>query len=265
MEYNIKPHMTDSHFHTMEMIRKGMDVESVFSRLKASQTGILLDAGVILQDFEERLSWQSSYPELYYSAGIHPNISREEWPKNFETILSSQVQHPRVLAIGETGLDFYREYSSAEDQYSLLDLHYDLSRDSKKPLIFHIRDAEEAMCSWLKKKQFGRDNTAVLHCFQGNEDLAQIALEKGFYFSYAGNVTFKNAHVIRESLDLVPPDRILIETDAPYLAPHPMRGRDNHPGLIGHIYDFVAERKGIPLEDFILQVEKNLKTFLKLS
>ena len=254
--------MTDSHFHIMEMKRKNMDIQALFKHLKDNEASILLDAGVVLSDFEERLSWKESYKDLYFAAGIHPNIPSNEWTDNYADKLEEQIRHPLVRAVGETGLDFFREYSTSEDQYTLLNLHYRLAQNADKPLIFHIRNAEAEMEEWISKREF--KSGAVLHCFPGGLSLAHTALDKGFYISFAGNVTFKNAQLIRDALKIVPLDRILIETDAPYLAPHPKRGRDNHPGLIGYSYECAALEKGIELEDLIIQVEKNLKTFLKL-
>lgn len=262
MESNIQKNMTDSHFHIMEMKRKDMDLQAVFKLLNENEAGTLLDAGVVLENFEERLSWKESYDDLYFAAGIHPNIPSSEWPEKYAEILEEQIAHPLVKAVGETGLDFFREYSSPEDQYTLLELHYELAQKADKPLIFHIRNAESEMEKWIKTKEF--KSGAVLHCFPGGLSLAHAALEKGHYISFAGNVTFKNAQEIRDALKVVPLDRILLETDAPYLSPHPKRGRDNHPGMIGYSYECVAEEKGVSLEQLIDQVEKNLKNFLKL-
>lgn len=262
MDINIKQGMTDSHFHIMEMQRKGMDISSVFSMLTDAGAGPLLDAGVHLDDFEQRIAWKGHYDQLYFAAGIHPNIPRSEWPEGYRDILHKQLRHPRVKAVGETGLDFFREYSNPEDQYTLLNMHHELSLITEKPLILHIRNAEEAMKDWIMNRDF--PSGGVLHCFPGDKDLALTALEKGFYISYAGNVTFKNADEIRESLKVVPLDRILLETDAPYLAPHPKRGRENHPGLIGYSYDCVAAQKGISTEDLTRRVDINLKKFLRL-
>ncbi|MDA3958572.1 TatD family hydrolase [Oceanispirochaeta sp.] len=263
MDINIQKMMTDSHFHILEMKRKGMDLKEVFKILKDNEAGIVLDAGVSLSNFEERLGWRNSYEDLYFAAGIHPNIPSSEWPDGFRETLKRQVSHPFVKAIGETGLDFFREYSNEEDQFTLLNLHYELSQESGKALIFHIRNAEDAMKKWIKQRDF--KTRGVLHCFPGDFELAEIALEKGFYISYAGNVTFKNAGKIRESLNLVPLDRLLVETDAPYLSPHPKRGRENHPGLIGYTYEVIAEEKKVSIEELIQRVDMNLKSFLKLN
>jgi TatD DNase family protein len=262
MESNIQRNMTDSHFHIMEMKRKEMDLKEVFKLLKDNGAGILLDAGVVLDNFDERLSWKESYKDLYFAAGIHPNIPSSEWSENYAEKLEEQIEHPLVRAVGETGLDFFREYSTSKDQYTLLNLQYELAQKADKPLIFHIRNAEAEMEEWISKREF--ESGAVLHCFPGGLSLAHTALDKGFYISFAGNVTFKNAQEIRDALKIVSLNRILIETDAPYLAPHPKRGRDNHPGLIGYSYECVAAEKGISVEVLIKQVERNLKCFLKL-
>ncbi len=254
--------MCDSHFHIMEMRRKGMNMDELFKALREAETGVLLDAGVVLENFEERLSWTSSYDKLYFAAGIHPNIPRSEWPEGWRETLKDQIAHPRVKAVGETGLDFFREYSSEEEQRELLETHYEMACQAEKPLIFHIRNAEEAMRQWISERDF--PSGAVLHCFPGEKELAATALEKGFYISYAGNLTFKNAALIRESLEMVPLDRLLLETDAPYLAPHPRRGRDNHPGLIGYTYELAASLKGVDTDDLVRICAENLDNFLKL-
>ncbi|MDC7240762.1 MAG: TatD family hydrolase [Spirochaetales bacterium] len=262
-DINLLPGMTDSHFHIMEMIRKGMDPEILFSILKEKSAGDILDAAVVVDDFDERLKWRDRYERLWFSAGIHPNIPLSECPEDFEAILETQVSHPLVKAVGETGLDFFREYSSPEDQYRLLDLHYKLSLEADKPLIFHIRNAEREMEEWLKERDFPQG--AILHCFPGGISLAEAALARGFYISFAGNVTFKNAQEIREALAVVPTDRLLLETDAPYLAPHPKRGRNNHPAMIGWTYELAAEEKKISLQDLVDICSENLKKVLRLD
>ncbi|MDC7234542.1 MAG: TatD family hydrolase [Spirochaetales bacterium] len=263
MDINIRENMSDSHFHIMEMIRKGLEPESVFEALKNAGAGYLLDAGVILDDFEERLVWKKNYEKLFFAAGIHPNIPAEQWPENYETTLETQITHPLVKAVGETGLDFFREFSSLEDQYRLLNLHYKLAGLSDKPLIFHIRNAEAEMQEWISARDFPMG--AVLHCFPGDLSLAETALEKGFYISFAGNVTFKNAQPLRDALQIIPLERLLIETDAPYLAPHPKRGRNNHPGLIGYSYECIASEKKISLQQLTETVDTNLKNLLRIQ
>lgn len=263
METHIQKKMSDSHFHIMEMKRKGMDIDAVFQCLNEKGAGILLDAAVILDDFEERLDWHKSYRDLYFAAGIHPNIPSDQWPADYQERLELQIHHPLVKAVGETGLDFYRDDSSADDQYTLLDLHFSLAEKANKPLILHIRNAEKEMEQWISSRDCSCG--AVLHCFPGGLSLARTALDKGFYISFAGNVTFKNAQLIREALKVVPLDRILMETDSPYLSPHPKRGRDNHPGMIGYSYECVASEKKIGVDELTSQVDMNLRRFLNLQ
>ncbi len=263
LTFDFERGMCDSHFHIMEMLRKGLDVSSLFMSLKERGAGLLLDAAVVLEDFEERLAWASSYENLFFAAGLHPNTPRSDWPSDYRERLQAQLAHPLVKAAGETGLDFFRSESEAQSQYELLDVHYELACEAQKPLIFHVREAEEAMAAWIRERDFPFG--AVLHCFSGDEELAGAALEKGFYVSYAGNVSFKNAKEIRASLAFVPLERLLLETDAPYLCPHPFRGKTNHCGLIGLSYKVVAAELGLPLDELIGQTARNLRDFLRLD
>ena len=262
MNLHIKKGMIDSHFHTQEMIRKGIDVHELLGQLASEGMDYLLDAGVQLGDFEQRMTFLEDHKGLFLAAGIHPNIPSGEWPEDFQEILAKQANHPSVKALGETGLDFFREYSCKKDQYTLLDLHYALSKEVKKPLIFHCRSAEKELSEWISERDFPFG--AVLHCFPGDPDLGRLALEKGFMISLAGNSTFKNAKNIRDTLDWIPLEQLLIETDSPYLSPHPKRGKVNHPGRIGYIYEMVAEIKGIPLCDLIDRINRNFKIFIDL-
>ena len=262
MKYNIRKGMIDSHFHTSEMARKELDVKEILSTLKDEGMELLLDAGVKLEDFSDRLLNREYHPGLYFAAGIHPNIPSGEWPENYETVLKEQADHPLVKAVGETGLDFFREYSGKEDQYTLLNLHYRISMETEKPLIFHCRAAEKELTDWLSTGDFPFG--AVLHCFPGDPELGKSALDKGFMISLAGNSTFKNARDLRDTLKWIPKERLLIETDSPYLSPHPLRGKANHPGHIGYIYEMVSHEWNIPLDELIEIVNKNFKNFIRV-
>lgn len=263
MFYNIQADMIDSHFHTEEMTRKGLEPSAVLSELAKQGMRELLDAGVILEDFEKRLSRREHYPELFFAAGIHPNIPKEQWPQGYEETLRAQAGHPAVKAIGETGLDFYRSNSTEDDQHRLLNLHYSLSLEVRKPLIFHCRSAEKELRAWISERDF--PHGAVLHCFSGDPLLGKSALEKGFMISLAGNATFKNAQPLRDCLEWIPIEKLLVETDAPYLSPHPLRGKANHPGHIGYIYEMISHEKGCPMEQLIPRIRQNFRTFLGLA
>lgn len=262
MKYNIIKGMIDSHFHTMEMARKDLDVPLILENLLDKGMDFLLDAAVQLGDFESRLSYREYHPGLYLAAGIHPNIPSEEWPEAYDSILLQQAENPFVKGIGETGLDYFRDYSNKEDQFTLLNLHYDVSRKTAKPLIFHCRAAEEDLTRWITDHDF--PDGAVLHCFPGNRDLGEAALKKGFMISLAGNSTFKNASDIRKALQWIPAVNLLIETDSPYLSPHPLRGKTNHPGHIGYIYEMVSKQTGMDLECLIKTIQFNFRKTFKL-
>ena len=262
MKYNIIKGMIDSHFHCSEMARKGLDVKEILTTLQNKGMELLLDAGVKLDDFNDRLLYRENHRGLYFAAGIHPNIPSAEWPAEYEKKLGEQAAHPFVKAVGETGLDFFREYSTKDDQYGLLDLHYRISIEVEKPLIFHCRDAENELSQWLKERDFPFG--AVLHCFPGDSALGKAAIEKGFMISLAGNSTFKNAGSLRKALEWIPEDKLLVETDSPYLSPHPLRGKPNHPGHIGYVYEMIRDEWNIPMDDLIARVNKNFKNFIGL-
>ena len=262
MKHYFKEGMIDSHFHILEMNKKGLSSDKLLQYYQEKGLTYLLDASVDLFDFEKRLEYRQFHTGLFFAAGIHPNIPRQEWPREYDKILLEQGQNPLVKAIGETGLDFYRTYSNKKDQIDLLELHYEVASAVSKPLIFHCRNAENELKKWMLEKDFPFGG--VLHCFPGNEQLGKTALDKGLMISFAGNFTFKNAHDIRNAVKWVPIERVLVETDAPYLSPAPWRGTNNHPGHIGHSYEAVAEEYGISVDDLIKQVEQNFKKFLTL-
>ncbi len=262
MNIYIKQGMIDSHFHILEMIRKGLSVKELLSQLNIAGMDYLLDVGVNLDDFSARLSHHEFFPGLYFATGIHPNVPREEWPEDFRKKLMSHATHDLVKAVGETGLDFYRTSSNRHDQLELLDVHYQISRELGKPMIFHCRNAEKDLTEWILNHEF--PSGAVLHCFPGDEHLGKAALSKGFMISFAGNFTYKNAINIRQATNWCPLENLLLETDAPYLAPVPKRGKDNHSGYIGHTYEAVALEYKIPIENLVKIVRENFQIFLGL-
>ena len=262
MEFHVEQGMIDSHLHILEMAKKDMDVPEILSQLEQIGVELLLDASVDLKDFENRLNYRQYHKGLLFAAGIHPNIPSYKWIDSYKDILHNQASRNDVAAIGETGLDFFRNTSSPEDQYHLLDLHYSVALTVKKPLIFHCRNAEKELMRWMQDREF--PNGAVLHCFPGDEILGKTAIEKGFMISLAGNSTFKNAQNIRDSLNWIPRDKILVETDAPYLSPVPLRGRLNHTGHIGYIYEMIASEWNIPLREIIELINHNFRNFLSI-
>lgn len=196
------------------------------------------------------------------AVAIHPN----EAPKvaSSKGLLNRQLdqiaelaEHPRVRAIGETGLDFFRTEGDDQirEQYRSFEAHIDIARQLDLTLQIHDREAHAEVLKTLDR--VGSPSRTVLHCFSGDVHFAEECVRRGYYFSFAGNVTFKNAEDLREALRVVPIELLLIETDAPFLTPAPVRGRHNAAYLIPHIARFIANEKGVSVEDLGLQLEKN--------
>ncbi len=253
----------DSHCHLLEMEKKGFSIPQVLDQLQVEGSPFILDVGIDLQGFNQRLRWREIYPRLYLSAGIHPNTPRANWGSNLKETLIGQGTNPSIKAIGETGLDLVRKDSPLEDQKELLEIHYQCSIQTQKPLILHIRKTEKEMMDWLHKKDF--PFSGILHCFTGCLELATLALSKGFYISYAGNVSYKNAKALQDSLKFIPLERLLVETDAPYLSPQARRGLLNQPSQIWYTYDFIAQKLELHREELSRRVKENLKSLLKIE
>jgi TatD DNase family protein len=195
---------------------------------------------------------------VYASVGVHPDYENEKEP----TVegLCNLAQHPKVVAIGETGLDYYRLTGDLAWQRDRFRTHIRASRLIKKPLIIHTRSASEDTLLIMKEEGAGVANggvAGVMHCFTESKSVAEAAIEMGFYISFSGIVTFKNAKDLQEVARTIPLERMLIETDAPYLAPVPFRGKLNEPGLVKYVGDFIADLRGISKETLAKQTTEN--------
>lgn len=196
-----------------------------------------------------------TYPGITISAGAHPNEILPEEPT--EENLIQWASHPKVVALGETGLDYYRTGSDHQEaQRERFRRHIRAANVLKKPLIVHTRNASEDTLKILKEEQ-AEEAKGVLHCFTETWDMAQKAMDMGFYISFAGIVTFKNAVEIQEVVKKMPLDRILIETDSPYLAPVPYRGKPNEPAYVRFVAEMIASLKQVPVEEVGRQTTRN--------
>ena len=200
---------------------------------------------------------------VYAGVGIHPHDAWE-LDKEGEILLRSLASDPRVVAIGETGLDYYKCDVSHEIQAKVFVAQILLAMEMNLPLIIHCRDADEDMIKILSNKRFA-GLKGVFHCFAGDKSLLQFAIDNNFYLSFTGNITFKKAHIIRESLALAPINRIMIETDSPYLAPEPHRGKTNTPVNIPLIASAVANIRGVGLETIAKETTENAIRFFNLK
>ncbi|QQR70081.1 MAG: TatD family hydrolase [Alphaproteobacteria bacterium] len=198
--------------------------------------------------------------DVWCSVGVHPHHCAEAGESPSAQDLLTLTRHPRVAAIGETGLDYHYEHSPRQVQQESFRRHIHVARETGLPIIVHTREADDDTAHILKQEG-GNDLQGVLHCFSSGRDLAMAALEMGFYISCSGILTFRNAQALREIIRDIPLDRLLIETDAPFLAPIPHRGRVNEPGYVIHTAASLAELKGVPLAELASATTAN---FLKL-
>ncbi|MFC6616542.1 TatD family hydrolase [Deinococcus radiophilus] len=187
------------------------------------------------------------FPDVWATVGIHPTATQEDTPQA-RAELERLAEHPRVVGIGESGLDDYWDDTQRAAQVSALEWQLDLAGRLHKPLVIHVRDKkgeDSAVAGLLDVLPAWPEVTLILHCFSGNADLLAYGLERGCYFGFAGNVTYKNAPDIQAAAQVVPLERLLLETDAPFLAPVPRRGKPNRPGYVRHTLDFVAGLRGL--------------------
>ncbi len=224
------------------------DLDEVVTRARAAGVGTMLTICCKVSEFAPVLAVAEKYDNMYASVGTHPHEAKEN-PNIKASELINLSQHPKVIGIGETGLDFHYNYSDRDDQYANFMAHIEAARETQLPLIIHSRNADEEMADLLEAEMEKGAFPALLHCYTGGEKLAKRAADLGLYFALSGIITFKNAHELREVAMELPEDRIMIETDCPYLAPMPHRGRRNEPAFVTHVADKLAEMKGWSVED----------------
>lgn len=216
-----------------------------------------LCVAITFDDVPTILALAEQYPNVYATVGLHPNEPRDQEPSLDDLV--NTAQHPRIIAIGETGLDYYRTTGDHAEQQARFRRHIQAAKMTKLPLIIHTRDAAEDTLRILKEE--GADEVkGVMHCFTEDFTVAEKALELGFYISLAGIVTFKNATVLHEVAQKVPLNRLLLETDCPYLAPVPYRGKPNQPAYVRYVAEKIAELKDVTVEEVAHQTTQNFFT-----
>ncbi len=254
--------LIDSHCH-LDYLERDEDLDEVIGRARQAGVGALITICTRLCEFDRVRAIAERYEEVYCSVGVHPHEAEGEGQRSPGRLVEL-AGHPKVVGIGETGLDYHYEHSPRARQRESLRVHIRAARQAGLPLIVHSREADADMIEILREAYAQGAFTGVLHCFTGGPELARAALELGLYLSAAGIVTFKKADALRATLAEVPLERLLIETDAPYLAPVPKRGRRNEPAYLVHTAAALAALKDVPMEELVRVTGDNvLRLFAK--
>jgi TatD DNase family protein len=238
--------LIDSHCH-LDFSDLAKDRDGVLARAKAAGVTGMVTISTHVARFETYRAIAEAHPEIWFSVGTHPHHADEE-PDVMPETLVRLSQHPKCVAIGEAGLDYFYDNAPKAAQETGLLRHIAAARETGLPLVIHARAADERMAYILKAESAMGTFPFLLHCFTGGMQLARTALELGGYISFSGIVTFRNAEGIREVAAMVPADRYLVETDAPYLAPIPHRGATNEPSYVAHTAAKLADIRGVSLE-----------------
>ena len=253
--------LIDSHCH---LEYKGLveDQAGVLSRARAAGVGGFLNISTRQREWDQVIATAAREPDIWASVGIHPHEADDHADLG-EGVLLAATEHPRVIAIGESGLDYYYDHSDRATQRALFRTHIAVARQTGLPLIIHTRDAEDDTAAIIAEEMKRGVFPALIHCFTASADFGRKMLELGLTISISGIVTFKNAKDLQEVSTSLPEDRILVETDAPFLAPVPHRGRPCEPAFVADTARFVAQLRGVEPEALAEQTTRNFATLFK--
>lgn len=247
----------DSHCH-INFPELGEDIEGVLRRMEENNVAKALCVSVQLEKLDEILGLAAKYPNIYASVGVHPDNENCEEPTTEQLVTLSN--HPKVVAIGETGLDYFRTKGDTEWQRKRFRVHIDAAKRTHKPLIIHTREAGNDTLDILREQGRG-EVKGVMHCFTETLPFALASIELGFLISFSGILTFKNAEDIRTVAKAIPLESVMVETDSPYLAPMPHRGKTNEPSYVRFVLEELARVKEVPVD---VVAQKTTENFHKL-
>jgi len=255
----------DTHVH-LDQQEFDADRAEVIERFRRAGGEAMLAVGISAASSRATVELAATHPEVFAAAGIQPNSAGEAGPDDWDRIVA-MVDHPRVVAVGETGLDRYWDYTPLEVQQDYFDRHLRLARQCDLPVVIHCRQAEADVLAMLGQAADRGPVRGVLHAFSGDADFAGQCLELGLYVSFAGMVTYRNKKFqpLRQVAATIPDDRLLVETDSPYLVPHPLRGkqRRNEPAWVVHTAECLAELRGVALEELSAQTTANARRLFR--
>ncbi|WP_262695201.1 TatD family hydrolase [Kordiimonas aquimaris] len=248
-------YIVDSHCH---LNYKGLKEEqaAVVERARVAGVGCMLAINTKLKEYQEIIDIIETYSDVYGSVGIHPHEAENEPDVALDALLS-RAKHPKIVGIGETGLDYYYDNAPRDMQMVNFKAHIAASRETGLPVIVHTRDADEDCVSVLREEMTKGPFPGVIHCFTASQMLADAVLELGFYISISGIATFKSAKNLQDTVKTIPLDRLLVETDAPFLAPVPNRGKTCEPAFVMDTARFVADLKSVPFEELQQKTSQN--------
>ncbi|MDG3816160.1 TatD family hydrolase [Pseudomonas aeruginosa] len=256
--------LVDSHCHLdrLDLAAHGGSLDAALDAARARGVVQFLCIGVSADNAQAVKALAERYADVHCSVGVHP-LDLEPGSAPALDWLLGELAHPRVVAIGETGLDYHYEPEAAELQQEAFRLHLEAARITTKPVIVHTREARADTLALLREAALPQ--AGVLHCFTEDWEMARSALDLGFYISLSGIVTFRNADALREVARQVPADRLLVETDSPYLAPIPHRGKPNLPEYVRDVAEFLATLRGVSLETLAEQTTANFHRLFPLA
>jgi TatD DNase family protein len=252
----------DSHAHLNDQ-KFEKDIPETIQRASANQVKYILNVGYDLESSKKAIEIAQKHANNYAAVGIHPHDAKD-FNEHVEQTLEHLAANKKVVAVGETGLDYYRNLSPKDVQIDTFKRHIDLAKRIRKPLIIHDRDAHGDVLDILKNNGKGLVGV-VLHCFSGSLEMALECIKMGFYISLAGPVTYPNAKKPVQVAQKIPMDKLLIETDCPYLSPQPVRGKRNEPGNILYIAQRIAEIRNITIEEVAYFTNQNAKKFFGIK
>ena len=252
--------LVDSHCH-LDFPELAGTLDSVFALMRVNRVERALCVSVTLEDFPRVRSLAETYPHLWGSVGVHPDYEGVSAVSVADLVM--RANHPRIVAIGETGLDYFRLKGDLEWQRERFRTHIRAAKECGKPLIIHTRDAAADTLRIMREE--GADKAGgVMHCFTESMEVAAAAMDMGFYISFSGIVTFKNAKTVKDVARQVPLGNLLVETDAPYLAPAPYRGKTNQPGYVRHVAEEVARLKEVEFERVCIDTTTNFNKLFNI-
>jgi TatD DNase family protein len=239
--------LVDSHCH-LDFPALAEEQEGTLARARAAGVGAMQTIGTRLDTFEQVVAIALANPDVWCSVGVHPHRAAKE-PLSGPDRLLRWAEHPRVIGIGESGLDYHYDHSPRDVQAEVFRTHIAAARESGLPLIVHTREADGDTADLLLAAMADGAFTGVVHCFSSSPELGRAAIEMGLYLGLGGILTFKRSDQLRATVRALPLDRLLLETDAPYLAPEPFRGRRNEPAHVAYVAAALAEVKGLSLRE----------------